>query len=528
MKRSGIDPARIPSKVLPSLMMPARTLVFAAILLGLIPLSATDWPQAVGPNGNFNVSGDAPPEFSVTHGRNVIWRAKLPSTGQGTAIVSNGRVFVTSHEVITADTELGSNIVGICFDAGTGNELWRRTIPGTRNTDLSSLFSDNTAASPVADGERVCFVNVGGGIRCFNFAGEEQWSYYWVPFGRHHARLHEPFLHAGKVITVQYPRRVLKPVHTTKAGAKLLGRDRKYWTHLQAFDMRNGKRHWIAETGTSIHQTSLPGRTAGGITAILTGRGGGHQPPEEPYGLSLVDASDGTTIWDLVIDGYPSAQNACWDGRHAYAFAKKEHLTIDIESGKIIRRTSLVEDVTITRRKDGGYVRTEHSRLEKFKRSLTKNSNVIAGHYHYFRASETFMIGRINLRSGEVEYLEVPVQVVRRPGEKDETLWSAALKNDMKNADGFVASQDQRNAGNGWAHVSAASATVIGDKIYLPTMIGMVYVLRWDTERLDEKALLSISDLGPATETWSLASLSYADGRIFARTLKELICLGVE
>jgi len=113
---------------------------------------SADWPQAAGPNSNFAVQGNAPAEFSVTHNRNILWRTPLPSTGQGTPIVSHGRVFVTSHESIAADTQSGSNIFGICFDAGTGKELWRRTIPGVRDTDLSSLFSDNTAASPVADG----------------------------------------------------------------------------------------------------------------------------------------------------------------------------------------------------------------------------------------------------------------------------------------------------------------------------------------------------------------------------------------
>jgi len=57
-------------------------------------------------------------------------------------------------------------------------------------------------------------------------------------------------------------------------------------------------------------------------------------------------------------------------------------------------------------------------------------------------------------------------------------------------------------------------------------MIGMVYVLRWNAEKFDEHALVSISDLGRAGETWCLSSLSYSDGRIYARTLKELICIG--
>jgi hypothetical protein len=38
-----------------------------------------------------------------------------------------------------------------------------RKMPGTRRTDLSSLFNDNTAASPVSDGDRVVFMNVGSG-----------------------------------------------------------------------------------------------------------------------------------------------------------------------------------------------------------------------------------------------------------------------------------------------------------------------------------------------------------------------------
>ena len=502
------------------------SLAFSWVCVTAPGLLAGDWPQAAGPAGNFAAPGNAPADFSVTHGRNILWRTPLPSTGQGTPIISNGRVFVTSHEPVTRDTELGTNIVGICFDAATGKELWRRTIPGVRETDLSSLFSDNTAASPVADGERVCFINVGGSIRCFDFDGRQQWAYDWVPFGRHHARLHEPILHQGNVITMQYPHRDLKPENTTKSGAAPLGRDRRYWTHLQAFDLKTGERRWVAEAGTSVHQTSLIGRTASGVTAILTGRGGGHQPPEEPYGLSLVNAADGSTIWELPVDGYPSAQNACWDDRHAYAFGQNEHLVIDVATGKIVRRSSLIEGVTITRHADNGYVRTENTKLPKLRQLLTKNSNVLAGRFHYFRAGEGFFIGRVHIDTGAVEYLQVPVQVVRRAGKPDETLWDKALPNDMKNADGYIATQDKRNAGNGWGHVSAASGTIVGDKLYFPTMIGMVYVLRWNSDRLDESALLSTSDLGPATETWSLTSLSYADGRIYARTLKELICIG--
>ena len=503
-------------------------LICVYLVLGCAVAGADDWPQAAGPNHNFNVDGDAPESFSVSENQHVVWRTPLPSTGQGTAIVSNGRVFVTSHESIDKNTEVGKDMLGMCFDAKSGKELWRRTIPGTRVTDLSSLFSDNTAASPVADGQRVCFVNVGGGIKCFDYDGNEIWSYQWVPFGRHHARLHEPILYDGNVITVQYPGTDLQPEHTTKSGAKPLGRGREYWTHLQAFDIKTGDRKWIAKAGTSIHQTSLFGLRSDGGGAILTGRGGGHQPPEEPYGLSLVNAGTGESYWDTAISKFPSAQNGCWDKEHCYGFVGKDLITLDATSGKVLRRTSLVENVAVSKHTDDGWVRVEQTDLTFKKFLITKNSNAIAGRYLYFRSGTKFMIGRVHLDTGKVEYLQVPVQVVRHPGKPERTLWSDALVNDMKNSAGFVASQDKRNAGTGWGHVSAASPIVVGDKMYLPTMLGMVYVLRHDAERLDENALLSVSDLGPASETWSLSSLSYAGNRIFARTLKELICIGVQ
>ena len=505
-----------------------RRMLFLVWLLA-VPASlssAADWPQAAGPNGNFVVGGEAVTSFSGAINQNVVWRTPLPNTGQGTPIVSNGRVFVTSHETITQDTEMGSLILGLCFDAKTGKELWRREIPGTRVTDFSSLFSDNTAASPVADGERVLFSNVGGTLKCFDFAGSEQWLFKWGPFGRHHARQHEPILHNGHAILVQVPREDLTPEVTTKAGAKPLGRGKEFWTRLQAFDMKTGKRDWIAEAGTSCHSTSLIGKTADGRSAILTGRGGGHQPPEEPYGISLVNTDNGKTIWELPVQGYASHQSSSWNRDVAALFAGKEHLTVDIKTGTIRNRISVYDDVTIRRRTETGYKSETNQTLTKSRHPLTKQANCLVGDYHYFRAHDEFLIGRVNIQSGKVEYLQVPVQVIRRVDTEDEVRWADPLKNDMKNADGFLATQDRRNAGSGWGHVSAASPIVVGEHIYIPTMIGMVYVLKWNAETLDENALVSISDLGSAGETWSLSSLSFSNGHLYARTLKELICLG--
>ncbi|MEO1834063.1 MAG: PQQ-binding-like beta-propeller repeat protein [Akkermansiaceae bacterium] len=502
-------------------------LLIGFLLAAASSARAAPWAQAAGPHGNFVTEGAAPAEFSVALGNNVRWRTPLPNTGQGTPIVFGGKVFVTSHEQIDRDTETGRDILGLCFDAETGVELWRRTIPGVRVTDLSSLFSDNTAASPVATMDRVVFTNVGGAMMCFDHDGNKKWTHRWVPFGRHHARQHEPILHRDRVIVLKTRSEDLQVRHTTKAGAHPLGRGPEYWTHLMAFDLGTGKKVWVAEAGTSVHAASLLGTTPSGEVAILTGRGGGHQPPEAPYGLSLVSAEDGSTRWSLPIPGYRAAQNVVWRGRFGYAFAKGHHLTIDIESGMIVKRVSLTDEVSLCSRRDGKDILERNRALPgRHKGDLTNQSNCLVGDYHYFRTHEAFLIGRVNVRTGAVAYLEVPVQVVRKPGAGEKRLWKKALGNDLKTAQGFRATQDKRNAGNGWGHVSAASPIAVGDRLYLPTMIGMVYVLKWDAGVLDEKALLSVSDLGPAGATWSLSSLSFAEGRLYARTLKELICLG--
>ena len=497
---------------------------FYIFIFPLCHVLTGDWFQATGPSGNFVSSDKAPSAFSVSQNEAVRWRIKLPSTGQGTPVVSGGRVFVTSHEEIIEDSQMGSAILGMCFDARSGKELWRRKIGGTRETDLSSLFSDNTAASPVTDGKRVVFVNIGGTIKCFDYDGKELWKHVWTPFGRHHARAHEPILHDGKVILMHAPRYDLPVSATTKGGSQPLGRGKEFWTHLRAYDLKTGELVWQAEAGTSVHSTSIMGVLPDGRPAILTGRGGGHKPPEEPYGLSLIDASNGKSLWDREIKGYAAAQNANWAGQAGHFFLGDEHRSVAIDTGEPLGGVSLTDGVSITRREGKGY-ETVTGAFRKSKKPITYFTNLLIGDYHYFRSFGGFFIGRVHLKSGQVEYLQVPVQVIRKPDREDEVVWDKSLPNDMKNANGFTATQDKRNAGSGWGHVSSAPPVVVGDLIYFPTMIGMVYVLKWNAPVLNENALVSISDLGPAGETWTLSGLACTDGRLYARTLKELICI---
>ena len=85
---------------------------------------------------------------------------------------------------------------------------------------------------------------------------------------------------------------------------------------------------------------------------------------------------------------------------------------------------------------------------------------------------------------------------------------------------------DARSQGNGWGHHAAAIPSVAGDYIYFPIMSGMVYVLNRNAATLNEDALVAINDLGPVNRTWTRSSLSFAGNVIYARTIRDLICIG--
>ena len=141
--------------------------------------------------------------------------------------------------------------------------------------------------------------------------------------------------------------------------------------------------------------------------------------------------------------------------------------------------------------------------------------------------------------TGAVEYIELPLQLKTVALATDELLWFQKSKSDksggltqqsfiansMTNSSGFVVSGDKRSKGNGWGHIASPVPSVAGDHLYVPIMNGTVYVVRWDSPSLDEKAIVGINDLGFVGESWTRASLAFSAGRIYAHTIKELICI---
>ena len=308
-------------------------------ILSWATLTAANWPQAAGPDGNWRLAANAPTDWSVTLGRNIAWKTPLPNAGQSGIAVWGDRLFLTTFA--PGEKGFSGAIVGLCVDAKNGKILWSARLDGPTKSPMMYAYSDSTSPTPVTDGTRVVFTNGSGEMAAFDFAGKEIWRRKYQPWGEPYPfnKQHEPILFGRTVLNVE---------PHEKAG----------WNYLRGIDIETGKTLWIAEDGTTTYATSVFGHLKDGTPAVLTGRGGWHDVPERPVGLSLVNLSpgkEGKTIWRYVAgsgnEGGPTWQalyTLGWDQKYAYWFRlnpEETHLVFDINSGKVVREQSLIKGV---------------------------------------------------------------------------------------------------------------------------------------------------------------------------------------
>ena len=482
---------------------------------------AEQWPQGGGANAHYFSQGQAANEWSVVNGHNIAWSRDLPETGQSTVVIESGKLFYTCYQPLGKDSELGSDIIAYCADANSGEVLWERAIKGRYPLRLSGCFSDSTSPPAVTDGKRVCFFNASGTVACFDMNGKELWQRETMAVGRS-----QPFLLNGNVI---YTRQLIMPKEG-KFGHEHKDASTELWTQLEALDLTTGRSEWTTDCGVNMGAIPTLSRLSDGRYIIVLGRGGGHSPPERPLGVSAVDGVSGKTMWTLPLDRFMSTQTYPVAGDQALIFHGPEHLWVD-QTGKVTKRVNICNGVSVRKWNGADYEsRTEDLEYKPGKgRAITQQSNLLLGDYHYFRAYTEPYLGRVHVKTGEVEYLQLPVQLLRAPEGDDRLIWSMEdsgfVAADLKNNDGFVVMGDKRSRTNTWGHHASPIMTAVGDCLYLPTLLGTVYCIDWKSETLDENAILSINDLGRPGQTWTRASISYANGKLYAHTIQKLICI---
>jgi len=91
----------------------------------------------------------------------------------------------------------------LCFDARTGKEIWKRSIPGIKPNHSVRQDSTLASATPTTDGESV-FVPFWNGkdilLVAYNFKGDKLWERNFGEFISQHGAAASPILHKGLVI----------------------------------------------------------------------------------------------------------------------------------------------------------------------------------------------------------------------------------------------------------------------------------------------------------------------------------------
>ncbi|MEK0446936.1 MAG: hypothetical protein RLZZ399_2257 [Verrucomicrobiota bacterium] len=494
------------------------------------------WPQAGGPKGNWMAeNGSAPAQWSVVRNEGIVWKTTLPEGGQGGIAVWGDRLFLTTLQPEEGKKPNGRDVVGYCVDARDGRILWEVRLPGKATSVPAYFFSDATSPSPVTDGEHVWFFNACGSIGCFDFTGKQVWLREWTPTGgRPFNKLFEPILFGDTLLNME-PRAEGDPKREPKDP----------WNYIHGIDKRTGKTVWVSDDAVNHYNTPVMGRMANGDPAVLQGRGAYHGVPELPVGLSMTSLApgrEGTTIWRYSPDKAKATYTQHWNTRLVpfIDIDASQHLVLDASSGQVLRTDSLYSKVD-WRRFDvetGKHVLLSDVDLSQQSPARkvfpAQLCNLLVGPWHWFLCytepskgfGPPYCVGRIHMETGKVEYLELPVSVVRAAGQPDTFVWGKPQASSTVNSRGIDIANDKRSRGDGWWWGYLGGATAVGRHLYFTTMLGITYTLDAYAEVLDEKALLGVSDLGTPGETWSLNTISYAEGRLYHRSMKELVCIG--
>lgn len=187
-----------------------------ALLLALPALlAASDWPRFRGPNG-VGVSSDHGLPAELNREQGVLWKAKTPK-GHSSPMVSGGRVWITGHE--------GDQLVLLCFDAKTGELLWRKSITRARAETVNPL-NGPTTPTPATDGRSIFIYYPEFGLLSYDRDGAERWRVPLGPFGSIQGMAVSPVYVDGRVVLF---------VDTPEEA----------W--LAAFDAATGKQAWKVE-----------------------------------------------------------------------------------------------------------------------------------------------------------------------------------------------------------------------------------------------------------------------------------------
>src|SRR5438128_1846327 len=127
-------------------------MTIASALLGLLAIPAAaaepnNWGQWRGPNFNGSTAATGLPD--QVSAESALWSTPIPGHSNGTPIVWDDKVFVTSQ------TKPAGKLTAFCLSRKDGKILWQNEVGLAA---ASKPTNDLATCSPVTDGKRVIFL----------------------------------------------------------------------------------------------------------------------------------------------------------------------------------------------------------------------------------------------------------------------------------------------------------------------------------------------------------------------------------
>lgn len=131
-----------------------------------------NWPRFRGWDGRGIVQDRLPSDWQVETGEGILWKTEVPLPGNSSPILWEDRIFLTGADPQTREV--------FCFDASTGELLWRQEAPGTPEStaEVPKVMEATgyAAPTPVTDGRRVYAIFANGDLAAFDFEGRVRWA----------------------------------------------------------------------------------------------------------------------------------------------------------------------------------------------------------------------------------------------------------------------------------------------------------------------------------------------------------------
>ena len=277
--------------------------VLATLISGVLlttSVSASDWSQWRGPNGNGIADGAAPP-VKWSGSRNVVWKTPVPGRGHSSPTIVGNRIYMA-----TADERQQVQSV-VAFDRGSGKQVWQSAVHTGQFP--RKIHNKNThATSTVAcDGERlfvVFFNNQSIQMTALDLKGKQLWQ---QTIGAYDPKAYQYGYAASPTI---YKDLVLISADVDRPGGVIAGLNRESGK-VEWKIRRQAKLSWSSPIVANISgrdQLLISGCDK--VTSFDPGNG------RELWSVAATTmATCGTMVWegDLVFasGGYPKAETVC-------------------------------------------------------------------------------------------------------------------------------------------------------------------------------------------------------------------------